>query len=137
MAKKAILTRLNRNDKQTTGKLILFDNKDILFGCFVLELPWKDNQRNISCIPEGRYHVKPRWVEHRGNHFILEGVPGRSLILIHSGNYYTDIQGCILPGNGLTDINRDGYKDVVNSRLTLNQLVSLAPEGFELVILNL
>jgi hypothetical protein len=31
------------------------------FLCHTIELPWNDNKRNISCIPEGTYEVEPRF----------------------------------------------------------------------------
>ncbi len=67
-------------------------------------------------------------------HFHVTNVPGRSYILIHPGNYHTQILGCILPGKSLVDIDGDGYRDVTSSKATLNKLLELAPDGFKLVI---
>lgn len=131
---KAILTRLYGDDRQMLGVLHLYDGLDRLYECKTLELPWKDNQRNISCIPEGKYEVIVRDVPHRGKHFHILNVPGRSLILIHVGNYYSDIHGCILPGTVHLDINRDGNLDVASSRTALSALLSQAPNGFTLTI---
>jgi len=49
-SKRATLIRLRRSDCGSEGVLI-FQN----FHCYSLELPWKDNQQNISCIPAGKY----------------------------------------------------------------------------------
>ena len=50
-----------------------------------LELPWKGNQRRVSCIPEGRYWVgrvnSPRF----GWTYEVKDVPGRDAILFLSG----------------------------------------------------
>lgn len=131
---KAILTRLQYQQQQTLGVLQLFDRLEKVYECKTLELPWQNNARNVSCIPEGRYDVIIREVPHRGRHFHVLNVPDRSLILIHVGNYYTDIQGCILPGQDYFDINHDGLLDVSSSRLALEGLLSQAPQGFKLTI---
>jgi hypothetical protein len=54
----------------------------------------------------------------------IQDVPGRSEILIHKGNYYTDILGCVLIGTGLSDINKDGITDVVSSKTAITELLS-------------
>ncbi|WKK84071.1 DUF5675 family protein [Marivirga arenosa] len=64
--------------------------------CHTIELPWKENQRNISCIPEGRYLLEKRITHERGFHLMLKNVPGRSWILIHPANdAMKELQGCI------------------------------------------
>ena len=50
-------------------------------------------------------------------------MPNRSEILIHKGNYYTDILGCILIGSDLADINKDGLLDVTNSKNSVRRLM--------------
>lgn len=129
------LTRKEFLDKQTLGRLSLEDHLgEVLYECYTLELPWKDNERKVSCIPEGEYKVVPRWSAKFKEHFHILDVPNRTWILFHAGNYRTQIEGCILVGSGLVDINGDGYLDVTNSRSTLQKLVDLAPEGFDLII---
>lgn len=76
---------------------------DGMFLCFTIELPWKENLRGISCIPEGRYRLETRYTPHRGNHIHVQNVPGRSLILLHPASHaLTDLQGCIAPVFRLT-----------------------------------
>jgi hypothetical protein len=131
------VTREQKSDKQTTGTLVVMDKDHEVFRCRTLELPWKNNQRNISCIPvtgATPYTVVKRFTEERGNHFHVLNVPQRSSILIHSGNYYTHTLGCILVGKDLTDLNKDGYADVTNSKLTLAKLVEILPDSFPLTI---
>lgn len=65
---------------------------------YTLELPWKDNRPNISCIPTGVYRGGPHNGARFKDVFALQDVPGRAAILIHAGNRTADIQGCILPG---------------------------------------
>lgn len=81
-------------DDGTNGNLWHRDK----FLCHTIELPWKDNQRNVSCIPEGRYKIAPRHTEKRGWHYVLEKVPNRSFILFHpANNALKELRGCIAP----------------------------------------
>lgn len=71
-----------------------------------LERPWLDNQRSISCIPEGTYTLRKRnsaVVERTSRGEFPEGwevtdVPGRTYIMFHVGNYIRDSEGCVLVG---------------------------------------
>ena len=93
--KTVTLTRVAYNDDATPGVLKV---EDELF--YTLELPYINNERNISCIPEGEYIAKPRKSPSRKTTvYELEAVPGRSNIQIHIGNTTDDIEGCILVGN--------------------------------------
>ena len=104
--KKFTLVRLQTSDQGTLGRLISHDGN---FQCLTLELPWRDNQFNISCIPAGEYHAEqkysPRFDKALYRLRDSETAP-RSAILIHEGNfagdtkkgYKSDAQGCILLG---------------------------------------
>lgn len=134
-----IIVRLIREeytDKQVTGKLYVYDSDKITFTCFTLELPDLGNQRRISCIPEGSYEcelVQPT-PKFKYLHYDVKKVPMRDGIKIHAGNFHSEILGCLLPGNQLVDINKDGYKDVVNSKATLKELIKHAGNKFTLTI---
>lgn len=107
-----------------TVKLIRFDKSDQgVFGkithsglsWFTGELPDRDNQSNISCIPAGRYTVRwtlsPRFKKHT---YEVISVPGRGGIRIHSSNlmgdaklgYVAQLLGCISLGYKLGYINK-------------------------------
>lgn len=131
---KLYLKRIQDDDKQTLGELIVRDGDEVKFECKTLELPDKDNQKRISCIPKGEYEVVKRWSEKYGNHFHVLNVPNRSYILIHHGNYNRHTKGCILVGYAHLDINADGYRDVTSSRKTMEVLNSILPERFTLDI---
>lgn len=134
----AVINRLNDNDEnQTLGHFLLYDNENLVFDCKSLELPDRSNQRNISRIPEGRYRCIVRWSKKFSWHYHVEDVDGRSWILIHFGNYYTDIRGCILLGNDFVDINKDGSLDVTSSKKTMKRLLDVAPKDFVMVINDL
>ena len=128
------LTRLEENDKQTIGVLQLIDNNNVLFSCYTLELPYIQNQRNVSCIPLGKYNTVLRTSFKFGNHLHITNVYGRSYILIHSGNFNSDIRGCVIIGSSFKDINSDGYADVVNSKRTLKKLMAIVPNDIDLVV---
>jgi len=128
------LIRLDYQKKQTLGFYHIYDGLEHkgTFNC--LELPWLNNQRSISCIPEGEYKVLKRYTDKRGFHFHIIDVPHRTWILIHKGNYKHDIQGCQLPGLGFSDINKDGWLDVYSSTKALKKMVDILPDEFQLTI---
>lgn len=86
--------------------------------CYTIELPWLNNQRKISCIPEGEYVMKKRFVEKFQWHLWLLNVPGRQWILIHAANNaLKQLQGCISPvtileSPGIGSLSREALKKV-------------------------
>jgi len=102
--------------------------------CNTLEEPWKDNHRNISCIPEGTYKCVPHNSQRFSNVWRLKDVPGRSGILIHAGNVIDDIEGCILVGEGIGAIG--GFPALLDSRAALEVLRDYLPRKFTLEIIN-
>ena len=104
---------------------MFFDGLELVYHCCTIEPPWKDNKKNQSCIPEGKYEVQPRESKKYKKHFVLNGVDGRSYILIHWGCFYYNTTGCILVGTEHRDINQDGEQDVINSRITFDKIRNL------------
>jgi len=132
---RAILSRQESDDQQTLGKLEVFDtDNNKVFECKTLELDWQNNEKRKSCIPTGVYKVTSRRSVKYGSHFLVNDVPKRDTILIHHGNYHTDILGCILVGLKHADIDGNGYLDVTSSKATLKKLTTIAPKGFTLTI---
>jgi hypothetical protein len=115
----------------------IYDESGVLI-CKTLELPWKDNQRSISCIPEGTYRViKQEPKESRPYpYFHLPEVRGRSGILIHKITYVKDLKGCIGVGGRHVDIDKDGVPDIADSTSKLKWMTDNLPDTFELVISN-
>lgn len=78
--------------------------------CVTRELPWKNNQKNISCIPAGGYICKRVVSVKFGDTFEVQKVPGRDLVRFHGVNVPRDTHGCIglaemfLPIFGQTEI---------------------------------
>lgn len=120
---KLVLTRLSQNSVQTLGVLDVVINNKVIKTFKSLELADKGNKRNVSCINPGTYPLSMS-----SNKIRVLNVPERSGILIHSGNYYTQIKGCILVGEQFVDINKDGYSDVSMSRDSISSLRFLMNE---------
>jgi hypothetical protein len=129
------LVREFSDELQTKGQLFVMDqNGQVLFQCFTLELPWRNNERSISSIPEGRYPLIPRFSDRFKNHLHILNVPGRDLILIHEANFVNQLRGCIAVGDSRLDLNGDGLKDLTNSVRTKNKLLEFITGPSEIVI---
>lgn len=102
------------SDNCTIGYLVA-DGKVI---CYTLELPWKDNLNDISCIPIGTYSGILRYDKKDGWRIQLENVPYRTGVQIHLGNYTREIKGCVLVG---TNANIDNCS-VQNSSIAYSEL---------------
>jgi len=89
----------------TFGKLTFPDGSSY----FTCENPWKNNQAHVSCIPEGVYQLEQRYspvVQRTSNGKYSEGwevtdVPDRTYIMVHPGNWPSDVEGCIAVGKSL------------------------------------
>ena len=67
-----------------------------------LELPWRQNQRGISCIPRGVYQLRlDRYYAGDYDCWEICDVANRSEIKIHIGNTIKDVRGCVVLGTGL------------------------------------
>tara|TARA_R110002073_G_scaffold197332_2_gene356474 strand:- start:5426 stop:5827 length:402 start_codon:yes stop_codon:yes gene_type:complete len=132
---KVVLNRLTETGKETLGLITVHKELDEVFSCKSLELPWANNKRNLSCIPKGEYQANVRFSEQHGEHFIINNVEDRDYILIHAANYHFQLRGCIAVGRDYADINKDGELDVISSRDTLDDLLSLLPDSFNITII--
>jgi hypothetical protein len=89
-----------------------------LVVCNTIELPWLQNQRNISCIPEGRYELRKRFIKKFGLHLLVVDVPDRSWILIHPANdAKTQLKGCIASVTQLTGPGKGRDSRLANEKL--------------------
>lgn len=110
-----------QDENQTLGKCTVYDedNKP-LFSSISLERGWRNNQKNVSCVPLGTYNCVLEWSNRfQMDLWELKGVPNRSECKFHSANYWYQLNGCIALGQKLKDLNADGYNDVTNSRNTM------------------
>jgi hypothetical protein len=101
----------------TNGK-ILFQSRLMMYS---IELPWKNNQTGVSCIPEGRYELIKRFNDHFNRHLQVLNVPQRDYILIHPANdALKELKGCIAPVWLITGAGKG-----LRSRMALEALTSL------------
>jgi len=129
-----LIIRNTFSEVSTIGKLFL----DGEWLCDTLENPWLNNQRNISCIPEGQYKVRLRTARESATrdymHLLVKDVPNRDYILFHIGNSAKDTRGCILVGIGT---EQDFVK---NSRLAMEllmkEILNLGGTNINLIIKN-
>lgn len=113
----------------TVGRLT-FEN----FHCVTLELPWQDNQQDISCIPAGIYDYVKYKSPSKGWVLLLTDVPGREWVEVHAGNFTRQILGCVLVGRALTYLDQDDVLDVTDSKATLEKLLAAVPDHGQIEI---
>lgn len=119
--KLALLQRNETTDQGTVGTLS--------FGASLIrtiELPWRDNKQQRSCIPAGTYRLV--WSESPkfGMCYHVLHVPGRSAVLVHPANFAGDVElgwttqlhGCIAP------CTRIGFMRNLAGKMQLAGLVS-------------
>lgn len=124
----AYIYRFEETEKGTLGALVLErdDGNGLMrlaAGC-TMELPWKDNQQEVSCIPPGAYTAKRVNSPKFGDTFEVTGVPGRSHVLFHAGNTTADTHGCILVGRSWGWLWTD-KRAVLNSGETFKAFLDL------------
>lgn len=104
----------------------------------ILERPWLNNKRNISCIPAGEYtaHFLKRSASGKyKNVYHVRGVEGRSGILIHNGNIVAHSKGCLIIGKRRGVLA--GKPAVLNSRTALRGFVkAMNRQDFILIIIG-
>ena len=128
------LFRTRQSDQGTEG-IVIYKGQ----YCYSLELPWRDNKQNISCIPKGEYDAVIRISPHFGRVYWILEVEGRSYILVHSGNwagdtmkgYKTHTEGCILFGKYRGELQ--GQRAILASRPALRKFIdTMGNEPFKL-----
>tara|TARA_R100001530_G_scaffold2516_1_gene4098 strand:+ start:383 stop:865 length:483 start_codon:yes stop_codon:yes gene_type:complete len=129
-----LIIRDTFSEESTIGELFVNGER---FGD-TLELPWKNNVRNISCIPDGEYDVRMRYPRESATrdylHLLVQEVPNRDYILFHRGNSANDTSGCILVGQG-------SQQDFVHNStlamdLLMKEIINLGGEKINLTIKN-
>jgi len=138
--KSVAIFRNPSTDEGTFGRLI---TSDFGFNCFSLELPWRDNKPNISCIPVGIYLCKMVLSGMYGYVYTVVNVKGRSYIRIHWGNlagdeqkkYRSHSEGCILLGDRVGRLY--DQKAVLLSKITVFKFMDyMNREPFKLHIIG-
>lgn len=134
-----ILNRRETSDQGTFGEVTLPNGLVLYTG----ELPWRDNRPRVSCVPEGVYEcqwiLSPRF----GRTFQILDVPGRSHVLIHSGNwcgdtsngYKSHVLGCVILGKLSGTLH--GQNAVLISRPAITALhAAMGEDNFTLEVRN-
>ena len=129
-----LILRDTFTDESTIGELFVDGER----FCDTLELPYRDNQRSISCIPTGSYKVRMRYPRESATrdylHLLVKDVKDRSFILFHRGNSAKDTRGCILVGQG-------SQQDIVHNStlamdLLMKEIINLGGVNINLIIKN-
>ncbi len=129
-----LIVRDTFTEVSTIGNLYL----DGEWLCDTLELPYLDNQRNISCIPAGQYKVRLRLPRESATrdyiHLLVKDVKDRDYILFHIGNSAKDTRGCVLVGIGT---EQDFVKNsTLAMELLVKEILNLGGENINLIIKN-
>jgi len=100
--KEMIIKRVWETEYSTYGNII--DKTAGMIFALTIELPWKENQPNISCIPAGKYTCCRCWYN-KGKYetFQIMNVSNRTNIKFHIANktgrkkrkIKTDLLGCV------------------------------------------
>lgn len=117
------LIRSKSTDQGTPGKLDFG-------GLVTIELPWRNNQRMISCIPTGVYPLAIVQSPKFGEVLSVSGILDRDLVRIHYGNwagdtslgFKSDSDGCIIVGTSAGILNNQ--LAVLNSHIALAKLIA-------------
>ena len=129
-----LILRDTFTDESTIGELFLNGER----FCDTLELPYRDNQRSVSCIPTGEYKVRMRYPRESATrdylHLLVQEVKDRQFILFHRGNSAKSTRGCVLVG-------QSREQDFVgNSTLAMDllmkEIINLGGTNINLIIKN-
>ncbi|CAM4028418.1 DUF5675 family protein [Flavobacterium weaverense] len=121
----------------TNGKLV-YQGRLI---CYTIELPYKRNLPQVSCIPEGEYFIEKRYSKRFGWHFEILDIPNRNLILFHpANNALTELRGCIAPVSQLSGAGSgtqsrkafDTLKKLIYPQLETKESILLLVQSYSL-----
>ena len=130
------LYRVCEDDQGTLG--VLFHKGT--FICWIMELPWRNNDQYISCITPGTYDG---FYNNDNELYCIRSVPGRFAIQFHGGNwagdeslgFISDSAGCLLPGMKPAWIMNQ--RAVASSKKALNVMDKyINHRDFKLTIVN-
>ena len=129
-----LILRDTFTDESTIGNLFLNGER----FCDTLELPYRDNQRSISCIPTGSYKVRLRYPRESATreylHLLVQEVKDRSFILIHRGNKASHSKGCVLVA--MTSKHNFVGNSTLAMDLLMKEIINLGGTNINLIIKN-
>lgn len=123
MGLRLTLTRQVDDGESTTGLLTGTAPNGEAMSFATIELPWKNNLHQISCIPPGVYQTEWYDSPRHGRVLRLKDVPDRSQIEVHSANLAMQLLGCIALGKKPGTLG--GAKAVLYSRIALAHFYEL------------
>lgn len=142
--RQVLLHRSPSSDQGTRGILVT----DGDWWCHTLELPWRENATNVSCIPDGEYECLYVQIKNpiggRNELYWLRNTPGRTGILLHAGTfagnrdlgYRTNVLGCLLLGYAAGVHRRQ--QAIFQSRAAVCDFINhMQKEPFKLIIRGL
>ncbi|GKT23852.1 hypothetical protein ADUPG1_004563, partial [Aduncisulcus paluster] len=110
------LIRKDQDSESTIGRLYV-EGVEV---CYTLEEPWRNNEPDVSCIPEGIYPLELEYSPSKGcKLWTIKNVPGRKYVRIHIGNTVDDTEGCPLTGTKPGTL--EGKKAVLGSTPAFNK----------------
>lgn len=134
-----ILERFETSDQGTFGKIRV--GGEIFY---TLELPWRDNANNTSCIPCGVYECRFTLSVRFGRRmYLVDNVNKRTGIRIHSANlagdksigYRSQLNGCIALGEKVGTL--EGQKCILLSKPAVRRFEELMNgQNFVLEVMN-
>jgi len=137
------ITRQPSTDSGTFGQATTGDG----YSWYTLELPWLENQPDVSCIPLGTYTAKLQYSPHfETDLYHLIDVPNREAVEIHSGNFAgnklmgldSDVLGCVLVGKMVGSLNNSRHQlqpAILSSKAALTEMMDWADgEDLQIVI---
>jgi len=113
------ITRVEENSEGTFGVVTICSQAFSV----CLELPDRLNKANISNIPPRQYLCQRIESPKFGATFKVVDVPGRSMILFHSGNLISDSRGCLILAESFGKLN--GNRAVLNSGATFKKFMEI------------
>ena len=129
-----LIIRDTFTDESTIGELFVNGER----FCDTLELPYRDNQRSVSCIPLGEYKVRLRYARESATrnylHLLVQDAKDRSYILFHRGNTAKDTRGCILVGQGSQQ--NIVHNSTLAMDLLMKEIINLGGTNINLIIKN-
>lgn len=119
-------------DQGTLGDAGLHDVfGNMLWSGHSIELPWRDNAPDVSCILAGIYTAKYQYSgKFARNVYVLQNVPERTACELHIGNvagdvmkgFRSDVEGCTVFGTAVGSLW--GQQAVLNSEVAYDALVA-------------
>lgn len=109
--------RIEQDARGTWGIAEVWHGPICVFRCHTIELPWRNNESMVSCIPAGRYPMAFTMSNRfKRKLWEVKNVKGRAGIRIHAANKVSELRGCIALGMNRVDIDGDGVIDIGRSR---------------------